>query len=96
MKISREKSAELAKLYQFELSEDELRELDLDCEQLTEGMKRLSEVNTDNIEPMVLPFEDETFYLREGDLIDQLSQEEVLANSPLTKDSYFVVSKVVE
>lgn len=96
MKISREKSAELSRLYQFELSEEELKELDLDCEQLTEGMKLLSQIDTENVEPMIYPFETETTYLRDGEEIEQLSLEEVLENSPVTKNDYFVVSKVVE
>ena len=96
MKISREKMDELAGFYQFKLSEEDKDELELDFIQLTDGLEALAKIDTEGVEPMVYPFENETIYMREDDLIEQLTVEEVLKNAPKTKHTYFSVSKVVE
>lgn len=96
MTISREKMDDLASLYQFSLSEEEKDLLERDFEDLEEDLRLLEAIDTEGVEPMVYPFEDETSYLREDDQIEVLSLEDVLENAPERKNSYFVVPKVVE
>lgn len=87
---------ELARLYQFRLSEEEKDLLEEDFKALDNGLELLGKINTDGVEPMVYPFENETTYMREDDEIDVLDLEDVLKNAPKLKNSYFSVSKVVE
>ncbi len=96
MTITREKMDDLALLYQFKLSDEEKDLLEKDFELLEDDLRLLEEIDTDGIEPMVYPFEDETSYLRDDDQIESLDLDEVLANAPTRKNSYFVVPKVVD
>ena len=45
---------------------------------------------------MVYPFEEETHFLREDVVSNQITQEEVLRNAPKVADGQIVVPKVVK
>lgn len=96
MTITREKMDDLALLYQFKLYDEEKDLLEKDFELLEDDLRLLAEIDTDGIEPMVYPFEDETSYLRDDEEIETLNLDEVLENAPTRKNSYFVVPKVVD
>lgn len=96
MTITREKMDDLALLYQFKLYDEEKDLLEKDFELLEDDLRLLAEIDTDGIEPMVYPFEDETSYLRDDEEIETLDLDEVLENAPTRKNSYFVVPKVVD
>ncbi|MDO5028691.1 MAG: Asp-tRNA(Asn)/Glu-tRNA(Gln) amidotransferase subunit GatC [Bacillota bacterium] len=96
MTITREKMDDLAGLYQFELTDEEKDLLLKDFADLEEDLALFEAIDTEGVEPMVYPFEDETSYLREDDQIQVLALDQVLENAPERKDSYFVVPKVVE
>lgn len=53
----------------------------------------LHDVNTENVEPMITPNEDETLFLREDVVKEQNSMEEITRNAALVMDGYFVVPK---
>ena len=96
MTITREKMDDLALLYQFKLSDEEKDLLEKDFELLEDDLRLLEEIDTDGVEPMVYPFENETSYLRDDEEIETLDLDEVLENAPTRKNSYFVVPKVVD
>lgn len=96
MTITREKMDQLVLLYQFKLSDEEKDLLEKDFELLEDDLRLLEEIDTDGVEPMIYPFEDETSYLRDDEEIKTLDLDEVLENAPTRKNSYFVVPKVVD
>lgn len=96
MELTLEKIEQLSKLYNFRLSDQEIVELQSEFKQLSEDMKLLAAIDTEQVAPMVYPFEQPTSYLREDDDVTQLSQQQVLANAPQTVGDFIVVPKVVE
>lgn len=79
----------------IDLSDEEMQSLEKDFEVMKKQLDALDEINTDNIEPMVFPFEVETSYLREDEVDVVLSKEDVLKNAPESREGQIVVPKVV-
>lgn len=86
----------LANQCMFECSDDELDEIAKEFQILEKQIKLLDEVNTEGVEPLVYPFEQETTYLRE-DVVDHvITQEQALANAAKTRNGHVLVPKVVK
>lgn len=96
MELTKEKIEELAKLYCFQLTEKEVEEILIEFQHLIQNMALLNQIDTEAVEPMVYPFEQATSYLREDDVIHELSVQQVLENAPKVENDYFVVPKVVD
>ncbi len=95
-KYSKEYFKHLANQIMFDLSDQEVEELQEDFKTLTQQMELLNKIDTDDVEAMVYPFDVENTYLRE-DVVDHvISQEEALENAPLVKERMIVVPKVVK
>ena len=85
----------LALQCRFELSDEEALDIKKEFDVLISQMRLLDKINTEQVEPMVYPFEEETSFMRE-DVADQvLPVQEVLKNAPKTKNGFFVTQKVV-
>ena len=84
----------LAELLMFKLSEKEYQAIEDDFALLESQLALLEKIDTDNIEPMVYPFEYETTYLREDKVSDIMAIEDVLKNAKTVKDDLLVVAKV--
>ncbi len=93
---SKEYFKKLANQIMFDLSDEEVSELQEDFKTLTKQMELLNCISTENVEPMVYPFEEETHFLREDVVSNQITQEEVLRNAPKVADGQIVVPKVVK
>lgn len=93
---SKEYFKKLANQIMFDLSDEEVSELQEDFKTLTKQMELLDKINTENVEPMVYPFEEATTYLREDEVTNQITQEEALLNAPKKQDGQIVVPKVVK
>ena len=63
---------------------------------LTKQMKLLDAVNTDGVEEMIYPFEDETSFIREDEVTHVISQDDALANVNKKIEGHFVLPKVVK
>lgn len=85
----------LAKQLRFELTDSEAKNIADEFSVLIHQMNLLNTIDTQNVEPMVYPFEEPTTFMRD-DVADQvLSVQEALKNAPSTKNGFFVTKKVV-
>ena len=96
MRLGKEKIQQLAKVCMFELEEDAIEKIDLEFEQLMENMKALEAIDTTNIEPMIYCVDQVFHYMREDDVIENVSLQEVLSNVPNKIDNFVSVAKVVK
>ena len=95
-KYSKEYFKTLAHQIMFDLSDQELEELQEDFKDLTKQMELLDKIDTENVEVMVYPFEEDTVYLREDVVNNVITKEEALANAPKVLNDQIVVPKVVK
>lgn len=86
----------LANQLMFDLNDQEISELQEDFKVLLEQISILDQVNTDGVEEMVYPFEAETTYLREDEVVNVISQEEALRNAKTVMAGHVHVPKVVK
>jgi aspartyl-tRNA(Asn)/glutamyl-tRNA(Gln) amidotransferase subunit C len=88
----------VADLANLELTEDEIRRFTHDLSDILRHIDKLSELDTSGVEPMaqVLFEADETATLRPDREAPPLSNQEALANAPLSGQGYFKVPKVIE
>lgn len=86
----------LAKQLMFELSDEEANDIVNEFDVLNSQMELLNAIDTDGVEPMVYPFEDETVYLRKDEVNHTLSQEDALANVDKKLEGHFMLPKVVK
>ena len=86
---------DLANQLRFSLSDAEAQDIKNEFDVLISQMRLLDKINTEQVEPMVYPFDEETSFMRE-DVADQvLPVQEVLKNAPKAKNGFFVTQKVV-
>jgi len=86
----------LARQLMFELSDEEAEEVKNEFTYLLEQLELLEKVDTDGVEEMIYPFEDEVSYIREDEIGEYLSQEEALMNAKKVKQGMVLVPKVVK
>ena len=85
----------LALQCRFELNDEEAQDIKNEFDVLISQMRLLEKIDTDNIEPMVYPFETANHFLREDVVENVLPIKEVLKNAPKEKNGFFVTQKVV-
>lgn len=95
-KYNKEFFKKLANQLMFDLNEEEIEKMQGDFSDLLKQLALLDEVDTDGIEPMIFPFEDETFYARTDEITHVISQEEALRNAKKVEKGMVVVPKVVK
>lgn len=86
----------LAQDIMFELSDSEAAELQEEFKELLSQIEALEEINTENVEEMIYPFEEETVFLREDRIDHVITQEEALSNVKSVKAGHVHVPKVVK
>lgn len=98
--MSEEKNKEyfkrLANQLMFDLNDEEAEDIVKEFETLEKQLKLLDEVNTEGVEPMDYPFEDETTFLRKDEVNHVISQEDALANVKDKIEGHFILPKVVK
>ena len=87
---------QLAHQLMFDLSDEEAENIVNEFDVLTKQMKLLDAVNTDGVEEMIYPFEDETSFIREDEVTHVISQDDALANVNKKIEGHFVLPKVVK
>jgi aspartyl-tRNA(Asn)/glutamyl-tRNA(Gln) amidotransferase subunit C len=95
-KKDREYFRKLAHQLMFDLSDEEADSLVKEFGTLEGQMSLLDAVNTDGVEPMVYPFEDETSFIRDDKVSNVISQDEAVANVTKKIQGHFVLPKVVK
>ncbi len=95
-KKDREYFRKLAHQLMFDLSDEEADSLVKEFGTLEGQMSLMDAVNTDGVEEMIYPFEDETSFLREDVVSNVITQEEALSNVTKKIEGHFVLPKVVK
>jgi len=93
--ISKKEVEHVAKLARLELTEDEKEKFTKQFSNILDYFNQLSEVNTENIEPMAhaIPMVN---VMREDKAQLSYNREEILANAPLEEDGFFKVPRITE
>ncbi len=86
----------LAHQLMFDLSDEEADSIVREFDTLNKQMKLMDAVNTDGVEEMVYPFEDETSFIRDDEVTNVISQDDALANVEKKVEGHFVLPKVVK
>lgn len=95
MKITDEIVDHIAHLARLEFEGDKKQAIIQDMENIICFMDKLSEVNTDNVEPLIFMTEGYN-NLREDVAVDSITQDEGLKNAPKKDSDYFRIPKVLD
>lgn len=98
MKITEKEVRYVADLGNLTLTDDEVKHMQKDLDEILTHMDKLNELDTSNVEPMaqVLYEGEETATLREDHGRATLTNEEALANAPVSGAGYYKVPLVIE
>jgi len=98
VKITEPEVRYVADLANLRLSDEEVRTLRADLDEILGHMDKLNELDTGTVEPMaqVLYDAEETATLREDNERPTLSNQAALANAPLAGSGHFKVPLVIE
>lgn len=97
MRISKEELKDLAARLKFDMSEDEYELLQEEFEVILSQMELLGEIeNADQVTPMTFPRLFKSVGMREDEVVDVLSVEDVIRNSKDSVDGLIKVKKVVQ
>lgn len=94
MKITEETIDHIAHLARLQFEGSEKEEIQQDLEKIIGFMSKLSEVNTNDVEPLVF-MSDEINVLRNDVSEVTITREEALKNAPKKDSDYFRVPKVL-
>jgi aspartyl-tRNA(Asn)/glutamyl-tRNA(Gln) amidotransferase subunit C len=95
MKISEEIVDHIAHLARLEFEGDKKQAILNDMENIISFMDKLSEVDTDNVEPLIF-MNEEYNKLREDVAKVTVTQDEALKNAPKKDSDYFRIPKVLD
>ena len=93
--ITKKEVEHVAKLARLELTEEEKEKFTVQFSNILDYFNQLSEVNTENIEPMAhaIPMVN---VMREDKVKLLYTRDELLANAPLEEDGFFKVPRITE
>ena len=94
--LDKSKFKKLANQLMFDLNDQEIEELQDDFKILMEQIALLDRIDTSNVSEMVYPFEVETTYLREDNVIHVIAQGDALSNAHSVMAGHVHVPKVVK
>ena len=92
----REYFIKLAEQLMFRLSDEEADSIVREFSTLESQMALLDDVDTEGVEEMIYPFEEDTVFMREDIPNHVISQEEALENVEKKIEGHFVLPKVVK
>lgn len=95
MKIDSQTIDKMAHLARLNVQESEKAGIAESLEQILSWMEKLNELDTDGVEPLV-HMSAEINSMRIDIASDPLNPERALSNSPSSRDSFFVVPKVLD
>mgnify|MGYP001463237010 FL=1 len=85
----------IASLARLKIPENELVVLEKDLNNILGWVEQLSEVNTDDVDPMIGSRSNE-MVMRRDEVVDEGCPEDILTNSQNKRGNFFTVPKVVE
>lgn len=95
MKITEEIVDHIAHLSKLEFVGDQKKAIIADMQNIISFMDKLSEVPTDNVEPLIF-MSNEVNHLRDDIPEQTISQEQALKNAPKRDSDYFRIPKVLD
>lgn len=95
MSIPKEEIIKIAKLAKLKLNDNEIEKFTSQFNQILDYMKKLNELNTDEVQPLSHPLEINNL-IREDELKDSIPRELALSNAPDKDDKFFKVPKVIK
>ena len=95
-KKDREYFKKLAHQLMFDLSDEESDGIVKEFGELETQMSLLDQVNTDDTEEMIYPFEQATTFLRDDVVTNVISQADAMKNVKKNLEGHFVLPKVVK
>ena len=95
-KKDREYFKKLAHQLMFDLSDEEADGIVKEFGELETQMSLLDQVNTDDTEEMIYPFEQATTFLRDDVVTNVISQADAMKNVTKNLEGHFVLPKVVK
>jgi len=95
MAVDNDTVRRVAFLARLKVEPEKLEETKQEFNKILAWVEELSEVNTDNVDPLV-SVNNESLVLREDEISTGHISEEILSNAPAQEFGYFVVPKVVE
>ncbi len=95
MKITEEIVDHIAHLARLRFPGNQKEEIKADMEKITNFMDKLSEVDTENVEPLIFMTE-ELNKLREDEVKIEISKDDALKNAPKKDSDYFRIPKVLD
>ena len=95
MEITDKLVAYVAELAHLKLDDAQKRQAADDLARMIGYVDKLSELDTDGVEPLSHAFPVPTVF-REDEVRESMAREQVLANAPAVKDGCFLVPKTVE
>ena len=94
--MKKEEIKVLANKLMFNVSDDEALNIALEFDTLEKMLSFFDEIDTEGVEEMIYPFENETNYFREDEVTNVLSQKDALANAPKVISGHVVVPRVLK
>ena len=85
----------ISKLSRISVDDAKANKLAGDLNSIFDFIKKLNELNTDNVEPLTSVAET-TLKLRSDEVKSENIRDQILKNSPEENDDFFVVPRVVE
>ena len=95
MPVSTEQVRHIAKLARIAMSDEEIKRLEPELNNILGWVEQLGEVNTDGIDPLTAVI-DQKLRLRDDVVTEGDIRDEVLANAPEAQHGFFAVPKVIE
>ncbi len=95
MPVSIEEIEKIAQLARLNLTEDEINKIEKQINKILEYVKKLDELDTDDIEPLSHTLDLNNVF-REDVVRDSLPREKALENAPLKSKEFFRVPKVIK
>ena len=85
----------ISKLSRISVDDEKAKKLAGDLNSIFDFIKKLNELNTDNVEPLTSVAET-TLKLRADEVKSKNIRDQILKNSPEENEDFFVVPRVVE
>lgn len=95
MDISKSEVKKIIKLSSISCGNDELDNYIVNLGKIVDMFDKLKDVDTKDVKPMYNVIED-NLRLREDEVIDKNSRDDVLKNVPKSKYGFYVVPKIIE
>lgn len=94
MSVTRKDVEHIADLARLHLAENEIEEYTTQLNSILEYVRKLSELNTENVAPLSHPVEGVNIF-RDDDVKPSVDREDTLKNAPSKDDEFFKVPKVI-